>query len=78
MAAIETAKPESSEGTLIGGMLTLKQAAAILGVSPRTMQRIVERRHIEYIEYSQRSRRITEAALAAFIKSRTIEAVTRD
>ena len=56
-------------------LLTLEEAAAILGTKPRFTRRLVAERRIRFT-YVGRFVRIPESALREFIKAGTVEPVT--
>jgi excisionase family DNA binding protein len=56
-------------------LLTLEEAAAVLGTKPRFARRLVAERRIRFT-YIGRFVRIPESALREFIKAGTVEPVT--
>jgi len=56
-------------------LLTLSEAAAILGTSERFPRRLVAERRIEFVRVG-RHVRISEAALAAFIEAGRVRPIT--
>ena len=58
-------------------LLTLEEAAAVLGTKPRFTRRLVAERRIRFTHVG-RHVRIPESALREFIKAGTVEPVTVD
>jgi excisionase family DNA binding protein len=56
-------------------MNTYAEAAAKLGVTIHTLRRMVKRRVIAVVKYSQRTIRITDAEIQRVIEKRTRRAV---
>jgi excisionase family DNA binding protein len=64
---------------LPGALLNCQQAAALLNVSPKTIQRMINRKEISYVELSRhgsrRTIRFERPAIDLFVAKRRLKAV---
>jgi len=58
-------------------LLTVNEAAAVLGISPGTLRHWVSDRRIEFVRVGRKLTRFRRAALDAFIERQTERAVER-
>lgn len=57
-------------------LLTVDEAAELLGTGPRFLRRLIAERRIDFVKVG-RHVRIPSSALAAWVKERTVEATRR-
>jgi excisionase family DNA binding protein len=58
-------------------LYSLREAAALLGISPATLRRLMRSGAVGYVETGLRRRAISGGQLARFVRSRTVKPIAR-
>jgi len=69
----ETGKENDQERIFIQKLLSAKDVAEILGISPKTVNKLVREAKLGCVQVTAKERRFTEEQVEGFIDSRTID-----